>query len=314
MRNPPGFQRSYTNRAGMVESPDRISTPFYTVPWLTGARHLFRGRQGALFVNELGELWGVGDIFYLSPSHAIRIGPMSQRLFGLSNVTRAAMSDEHACVVHVNGRVSCWGDARFGQLQNVVCLEPEGCFFPEPSVLPAVRDAVEVSTGYGFSCARLRDGRVQCWGRNGYFGHRDGVLGNGNDHLFWCRFREPHQWFQFECAESPVYVHSIRHAVRLVTTGDTSCAIEADGSLWCWGQIIRGAFGPETGPTLLSPMRVPGPTDVVDVALAGGDGCALERSGAVWCWGYVVPDAYRVPIGDAGWGSSITRIPMPPEW
>ena len=78
----------------------------------------------------------------------------------------------HACAVQGDGAVYCWGDDSSGQL---------GQGFPVPyremPLLVSFRTTVPaagLACGAAHSCARLRDGRVYCWGAN-----EEGQLGNG---------------------------------------------------------------------------------------------------------------------------------------
>jgi alpha-tubulin suppressor-like RCC1 family protein len=75
----------------------------------------------------------------------------------------------HACVVQAD-KVACWGNNRRGQLGRGT-LSPSGA---TPAPVQGLGAAVEVVLGAEFSCARLNDGGVRCWGRNDF-----GQLGTG---------------------------------------------------------------------------------------------------------------------------------------
>ena len=66
-----------------------------------------------------------------------------------------------ACALAKNGRVSCWGNGRWGQLGKVPPVEP----FEAVSIaeLPPV---TRLAVGGMFVCALTRAGEVYCWGSN----------------------------------------------------------------------------------------------------------------------------------------------------
>ena len=76
----------------------------------------------------------------------------------------------HACALHVDGSVSCWGTNWTGELGNGT-TDPVDA--PSPVELPL--EAVSVAVGTLHSCAVLADGSVHCWGANA-----SGQLGTGS--------------------------------------------------------------------------------------------------------------------------------------
>jgi alpha-tubulin suppressor-like RCC1 family protein len=93
----------------------------------------------------------------------------------LVDIADIAIGGSHGCARLPSRRALCWGDNDDGQLGNGTPSDGSG--LPVP-----VRNAgggrlskiAQLAVGYGFTCARLRSGRAQCWGRNG-----DGQLGDG---------------------------------------------------------------------------------------------------------------------------------------
>ena len=107
-----------------------------------------------------------------------------------------------------------------------------------------------------------------------------------------------------------------------VSAGQSStCALHADGRLWCWGGMTREQFKAQELPTVMSPEPAPVPDKVLrvdvgnetcvvtdrhrvqcwgvgdqprDLGLKGiqsgsvgnGHACALDKRHRVWCWGY----------------------------
>ncbi len=65
-----------------------------------------------------------------------------------------------------------------------------------------------------------------------------------------------------------------------------SLAVAPDGTLWAWGSNSNGQVGDGTTTPRLTPVRVPGMTDVVAaVAGTGNFSLAVRGDGTVWAWG-----------------------------
>ncbi len=118
----------------------------------------------------------------------------------------------------------------------------------------------------GQSCARMRSGRVKCWGSNYY-----AQLGNGTR----------------DNSASPVEVLNLTDAVQIAMTEPGACALKSSGKVVCWGGNGFGMAGTGSPAEFItSPEEVVGLSDVRMVD--GGDGlyCAVtgpERR--VKCWG-----------------------------
>ena len=86
--------------------------------------------------------------------------------------------------------------------------------------------------------------------------------------------------------ETPQNCAADCEAIQIVAGAQHACALQADGSVRCWGYNASGQLGDGTATNRLSPTVVSGLADVT--ALAAGDNhtCALLHSGSVMCWGY----------------------------
>ncbi len=65
-----------------------------------------------------------------------------------------------------------------------------------------------------------------------------------------------------------------------------SCALDADGDVFCWGKDTNGWLGTGTSGNVPLPLPViglPGPMN--RIAVGDRHQCALDEIGAVWCWG-----------------------------
>lgn len=125
--------------------------------------------------------------------------------------------------------------------------------------------AVRVCAGFAHSCAVLESGAVRCWG-----GGRYGETGTGS------RFG----------SYRPTAAVGVTDAVDVRCGTNHTCALRRNGTVLCWGSNERGALGSITAETrILSPIAVPGLTDVVQITAGSEHNCALRSGGEVWCWG-----------------------------
>ena len=135
--------------------------------------------------------------------------------------------------------------------------------------------ATSVTSGNGHICVVLSDGSIRCWGYNYY-----GELGNGQS-----------SDNGLEMSSTPVKVVGLpAGAVTVAGGGQSTCALLADGTVWCWGSGNYGVLGNGSLPTtnsggLSTPVKVSG---LSGSATAMGMGyyhaCAIIK-GATWCWG-----------------------------
>jgi alpha-tubulin suppressor-like RCC1 family protein len=87
------------------------------------------------------------------------------------------------------------------------------------------------------------------------------------------------------CAEPTV--PGPRTAWASVAAGDGStCAIDADGSAYCWGRNHLGQLGAGTAPDSSGrPLQVQGGLTFSQVSAAGSGVCGVSTAGDAYCWG-----------------------------
>jgi alpha-tubulin suppressor-like RCC1 family protein len=108
-----------------------------------------------------------------------------------------------------------------------------------------------------------------CWGADG-----DGQLGNG----------------AAGPSSTPVAVDTPTGVTfTAIEVGyDHTCALDTQGSIWCWGLNTDGQLGIGVpGPGEPSPLQVEKPAGLTftDTSLGWNHTCALDNEGRAWCWG-----------------------------
>lgn len=87
-----------------------------------------------------------------------------------SGVTQISIWNGDACAVTAAGKAMCWGGSGYGELGNGASFN--GSIPVEVGGLGG--GVVEISPGYGFTCAATASGLGKCWGAN-----ESGQLGDG---------------------------------------------------------------------------------------------------------------------------------------
>lgn len=200
----------------------------------------------------------------------------------------------HTCAVLESGAVRCFGVANDGRLGYGNAQDIGDDETPASAGdIDLGGTATQVSAGPQHTCARLANGAVRCWGKNGDYqlGHA-GQATIGDD-------------------ESPAAAGDVDvggPVLQVVVGYGHSCALLEGGKVRCWGSGSGGRLGYGNENTI-GDDETPAAAGDVDlggeaVALAAGSfhTCALLTAGNVRCWGYgprgELGYADRYPVGD----------------
>src|SRR4029079_7804044 len=117
-------------------------------------------------------------------------------------------------------------------------------------------------------CARDGAGSVRCWGNDeqGQLGAPDVRTDQGS--------------------LTPEPVVGVAGAQELALGSRHSCARDARGDVWCWGQNRYGAVGAGRGAeSVPRAVRVPGVAGATQIVATHESTCALTGEHRVTCWG-----------------------------
>jgi alpha-tubulin suppressor-like RCC1 family protein len=183
---------------------------------------------------------------------------------GLSNVVQVAAGDEHACAELSSNQVWCWGNNGNGELGNNTITNATTPVQVTGIGMGTGTVPSSVSCGAFHTCA-IAAGVVWCWGFNGF-----GQLGNNTT----------------TDSHVPVQLSNLGAGITQLALGDDhTCALRADGSVFCWGDNGSGQLGQGNQTNLLAPTKVP-ITNVVQIGAGNSFTCARRGDGTVWCWGF----------------------------
>ena len=196
----------------------------------------------------------------------------------------------HTCAILDNGTVKCWGHNDYGQLGlgNVTWRGDNAAEMGDN--LPAVdlgtgRTATAISAGYWYTCARLDNGAVKCWGYGAA-----GQLGQGN------ATNRGDEAGQMGDNLPAVNLGTGRTATAVSAGASHACALLDNATIKCWGWNGQGQLGlgttdnrgdsaGEMGDNLPTVSLGTGRTAT---AISAGyfHTCALLDNATTKCWGH----------------------------
>lgn len=209
--------------------------------------------------------WGLGDYGQLGDGRTEdSVSPVEVALPEGVSLETIVAGNAHTCAIDSEGSVWCWGvDGDGGDEADLNEIHgPEAVAFPDGTRITAI-------DGYFHECALTDEGAIWCWGRNA-----EGQVGDSTR----------------RDVASPIEVSlpGDVSATGVVTGGYHSCALDAAGAAWCWGQDLHGQLGDGDGNTDgRTPRRIAVPDGLSFVSLSAGfdHTCGIAADGAAWCWG-----------------------------
>ena len=190
----------------------------------------------ALSVEKCAKCWGRGNYGQLGDGSTASRGNSSSEMgdawpcidFGADfTVDTLGLGEDHSCAQSTNHAVRCWGDNTYNQLgidsaTGVTSTAPTADVLFDDDFVPA-----QLSVGGWHACALSAEGKCMCWGYNS-----NGQLG---------------QDAAFTDSYVPLMVDiAIMPNISFVDAGYSStCAVDADGRMVCWGFNYYGQLGYE---------------------------------------------------------------------
>jgi alpha-tubulin suppressor-like RCC1 family protein len=269
-----------------------------------------------------------------TPQATSAYAPVAASLLG-TDIVQVSPGQFHTCALRTDGSLWCWGQNDFGEVGDGTTTQR----MSPVQVASLGQSVAEVSAGVYFTCARKIDGTLWCWGTNGNGRLGDGsgadqstpvqvtALGNSAasivatgyayacaidiDGAVWCWGWNVNGTLGDGTTTdraTPIKVAGLGAAVSKISLSeDHACAIEVDGSLWCWGNNYYAQLGDGTTTDRATPVEVTAVgSAVTDVTAGLNFTCALKADASVWCWG---SDANGM-LGDGTSGQRSTPAPV----
>ena len=256
-----------------AEAHDAPSGTAVTLPGVNSASSIDAGNEHVCAIQTDGSLacWGLdqmGQVGNGAGSSAAVLAPEAIALPSPGTAVDIGLGYAFSCAVLTGGAVTCWGDDSDGQLGNGgatgVVHAP-----PSPVTLPSPGTASKITAGRAFACAVLTDGKVTCWGDDGW-----GQLGNGSPSA------------DVTAPPAPITLPSPGTATDVDAGRETACALLTDGHVACWGRRSSEQIG-GSGSSVTTPVLVdlPSPGTALGISVGESHVCALLTNWHVACWG-----------------------------
>lgn len=269
------------NSAGQLGLGDTADRGLPTVvPGMTDVLRLASGTDFTCLVRTDGSVWCAGADDQLGTGEVVGRSTYAQ-VPGLDAIDISA-GDFHVCALLRSGAVTCWGENGFQQLGDGTMVTQR---LPQPG---PPGPYVAIRTGDFHSCGVTAGGVVECWGSNLAFelgdtgparGTASAVANTGTvveltaGSLTNCVRRDDATiacWGDAMVGQlgdnstmaraTPGVVPLAPAALQISSATDAhTCALAADGGVWCWGSNFYGECGqPLATGALDVPTRVPG--------------------------------------------------------
>ncbi len=200
-------------------------------------------------------------------------GPTSDRSRSIDQHARIFGGDTHSCLLSAGGNMCCWGV--FPELEEIWGYSLAGEAWALP-IAVASRRVSTLSFGQSHYCY-LSGGQLYCGGSN-QLAQLGSPVGRSREGFHPTTLLGPGP---FTAVRSGLYFYT--------------CALGSSGDVFCWGTLIPPRIDIHPGTLfwtesshsrrIVSPSRVRGIVDAVDVSVGSTHACALNRSGDVYCWG-----------------------------
>jgi alpha-tubulin suppressor-like RCC1 family protein len=239
--------------------------------------------------------WGRGSSGQLGNGASVQSAtPVLVSTGGISNFdgfVQIAAGGNTTCALQANGDVYCWGAGTDGQLGSGV-VDSNLPVKVDTSGLTGFRGFASVSVGFTHACARSIDSKVYCWGDSS-----NGKLGQSSP-------------------TSPVATVEaslgipLQNIVSLSVGDNHTCAVNASGQMFCWGQesadgrLGDGGTVSSTQPVTVQTSSLLSKNSYVQIASGEGHSCAVTSAGLVQCWG-------TGTSGQLGSGVANSNVPRP---
>jgi alpha-tubulin suppressor-like RCC1 family protein len=152
--------------------------------------------------------------------------------------------------------------------------------------LGSPRYAVEVKAGSYFTCARLDDSSVKCWGQNNYGQTGQDKNASGNNASLGDQAGE-----MAAIAALPLG----GNVLSIGAGNEFACALISGGTVKCWGRNNYGQLGVNNTTTYGNAAQTMSTVTAISlgatrtataITVGSGQACAVLDNSTVTCWGY----------------------------
>ena len=164
------------------------------------------------------------------------------------------------CALDENGEISCWGSGLYGKLGTGSTTGSD-----QPVFVSGVGGYSQLTSGDDHTCAIKNNVDIYCWG-----GNFEGQFGSGNT----------------SGSSTPILTTSFNSSIISIEAGGKhTCALLANGDMYCWGRGVDGQIGYNNATTTYSPQLVLLPRSAIAIDAGDSHTCAILDNNSMMCWG-----------------------------
>jgi alpha-tubulin suppressor-like RCC1 family protein len=212
-----------------------------------------------------------------------------------SSFKKIAVGFDSTCGITYDSKAYCWGNCADGKTaqridQTTYCSTSNNSpqiikfmdFVPNPDIFAGAStdQFLDITVGSAHACALTKSAGVYCWGKSSEGQHGNGRIPVGIDNYVY--------EYQYPIVAN---VGGGQLDFKVLASGDNhTCALAADGKIWCWGRNAEGQLGNNS--TALSSTSVLVITsDFTDfdaftqVSAGANHTCGVDSRGRAFCWG-----------------------------
>ena len=268
-----------TNASGQLGDSSTVTR---SVPAPVGGGQTFRQLAAGVLhtcglrTDGLAYCWGSGANGRLG-NGATQTAILPVAVAGGHLFTSLTLGDAHTCGLRNDGVVLCWGSNQSGRIGDATTADRL-----EPTPISNSNTFAAVAAGGSHTCALTTAGAALCWGAG-----NSGQLGTGT--------ATPQQIVPVPVAGGTIFS-------KLAAGFLHTCALQADGTAYCWGSNANGSgrLGDGTTTQRPAPVAVVGGAKFTDIAAGTEHTCGRSTAGSAICWG-------RNQEGQLGDKSTATR-------
>lgn len=186
----------------------------------------------------------------------------------VSGFTTLSTNIDNTCILDASGRAYCAGYGGRG----AVGYGGAATFIVDPYPVSGSLTFTTITSGSLHTCALTSTGQAYCWGSN-----EKGELAAAT----------PKQCLvaTVPCALAPTPVATNLRFTQIDGGNQFTCALDANGRAYCWGDNTFGQLGDGTTLSRTTPVPVAGGLSFVSVRAGGFHSCGLTNGGDLYCWG-----------------------------
>ncbi|MBP9742306.1 MAG: hypothetical protein KBD37_03010, partial [Burkholderiales bacterium] len=143
-----------------------------------------------------------------------------------TSLPTSIIGNQYSLCTLINSRAYCWGYGLDGEMGNNTTMQKNP--FASAVTMPTNGDLFKsISATTSSFCALSTNGLIYCWG-NGWYGQ----MGNNNE--------DNNLTPSVVSYANPTFASDTAAITKIVGAGDTFCALNSQGHVYCWGYGLNG--------------------------------------------------------------------------